>query len=64
LKEDTNDPLEIQLRVNKVAVAFAFAEGTFFYHPPMAVVLQATLKLNVGDRVDVFKLDKTKILVG
>jgi len=63
LKENTMDTANIQLRVNKVPVAFAFAEGNLFYYPPMTVALQATLKLNVGDRVDVFKLGKTGILV-
>ena len=30
LKEGTMEPIEIQLRVNKVPVAFAFAEGNLF----------------------------------
>ena len=35
LKENTMDTANIQLRVNKVPVAFAFAEGNLFYYPPM-----------------------------
>ena len=58
MKEDKSEALYLYLRLNKIPVASSYGDYYLLYHPPFTVNLQATLKLNTGDRVDLFKVGK------
>ncbi len=54
MKDDCCNALHLFLRLNQIAVASVFGDYFVFNHPPYIVSLQATLKLEVGDRVDIY----------
>lgn len=58
MKEDVSEALYLYLRLNKIAVASTYGDYYLLYHPPFVVSLQATLKLNAGDIVDLYKVGK------